>query len=182
MPTIGKPQCWLLGALFGVLPASGSAAQSAGVRDVTPPGVLRVYRSNETMEQASDLRQLPSVQVLNDGTLRAGGKVYQLYGLSFPARKKICIAPSGERWACGQRAYIMLRSQLQGRTMNCRLRSGSEEAGVPLLTGCRVNDIDIALSLLRSGLVDLAEGVTDRDYIEAAAQGKATVRRGTRAF
>lgn len=180
MPMIGKPQCWLLGALFGVLPASGVAAQSAGVRDVTPPGVLRFYRSNETMEQASDLRQLPSVQVLNDGTLRSVGKVYQLYGLSFPARKKICIAPTGERWACGQRAYIMLRSQLQSRTMNCRLKSGSEDAA--LLTGCRVNDTDIALSLLRSGLVDLADGVSERDYIEAAAQGKATVRRGAKAF
>ncbi|HZP79377.1 MAG TPA: thermonuclease family protein [Pseudolabrys sp.] len=163
--------CAVTAVMLAALPG---LAQTPPVRDVTPPGVTRVYRSAETAELSTAQRRLVAVHVLNDGVFQSDGKLYALYGVNFPARKKICISATGTRWACGQRAYLMLRSLLEDRSPECQPHDAAtaSDEKAPMLATCRIDGTDIALALLRSGVAELADGVVDKRYMEAAAAAK----------
>ena len=162
----------IIAVLIGALGGYSAAAQTPPVRDVTTPGITRVHRPNETPDLATEnLRQFTGVRVENDGTLRAEGMTLKLYGVTLPPRKKICTSASGNRWTCGQRSYLMLRNLIESHAIACQIKNDDapSDAKDASLATCRVEKVDVAISLLLNGLAELADGVTDKAYIEAAS-------------
>jgi endonuclease YncB( thermonuclease family) len=98
---------------------------------------------------------------------RADGHNLDLYGMEPVRRNPIC-APEGVRWACGQRAFIAMRGLLEGQSISCSFIAAT---GSPKAV-CWVGDTDVTQWLLSQGWAELAEGVTDESYVEAAASAR----------
>lgn len=140
------------------------------VRDVTPPGVVRVFRSTDSNAVSEpNLSKFDNIQVLPNGSLRSGAKTIQLQGINILERKKLCTSPSGSRWACGGAAYVALRNLVQSRSIACNLLMDGEKNA---LGQCKVEQTDIAAWLLQEGWAELAAGVTEKAYVDAAALAK----------
>lgn len=107
------------------------------------------------------------IQVNNDNSLQTDQQAIELYGISILPRSQICSYQSGERWACGQRAYIALLNILGAATVDCRPRPTDQ----PRTVVCSLGGSDIAELMLREGWGTLAKGVTEQRYIDAAAAG-----------
>jgi endonuclease YncB( thermonuclease family) len=146
------------------------AEKSPVVRDVTPPGVVRIYRSTE-LNAASDskLSKFSDIQVLPNGTLRSSAKTIQLQGITLPKRQRICVSSSGQRWACGVAAYVALRNLVQSRSIACNLLIEGEKNS---LGQCKIEQTDIATWLLQEGWAELAVGATEKVYVDAATSAK----------
>lgn len=106
-------------------------------------------------------------KIASDGGLQSDGHTLHLYGISMPNRSQVCTYRNGERWACGQRAYIALLNLVGSTTLACR----AKDTGQPDLLICRLAGIDIAEWMLRSGWAYLGDGVRDKLYVNAAATG-----------
>lgn len=104
------------------------------------------------------------IQVDNDNSLEANQQAIELYGISILPRSRICSYQSGERWACGQRAYIALLNILGAATVDCR----PQQKEKPRTVVCRLGGSDIAELMLREGWGSLGNGVTEQRYREAA--------------
>jgi endonuclease YncB( thermonuclease family) len=105
------------------------------------------------------------IRIGNDNSLQNDQQAVELYGVTILPRCQICNYRSGERWACGQRAYIALLNILGGTTVDCR----HHEINQPRIVVCRLGGSDIAELMLREGWATLNNGVTERRYTEAAA-------------
>lgn len=105
------------------------------------------------------------VEINNDGSLRSGKQAIELYGVKMLPRSRICSYQSGERWACGQRAYIALLNVMGATTIDCR----PKDPGQASIVICRLAGTDLAELMLREGWGTLAGGVTEKRYIDAAA-------------
>jgi endonuclease YncB( thermonuclease family) len=105
------------------------------------------------------------IQVGNDNSLQTDRHAVELYGINILPRSRICTYASGERWACGQRTYIALLNILGASTVDCRPPKKSQ----PHILICHLGGRDIAELMLREGWATLANGVTDKNYIAAAA-------------
>jgi endonuclease YncB( thermonuclease family) len=103
------------------------------------------------------------VQIVNDGSLQADNHALELYGIKILPRSQICTYRNGERWACGQRAYIALLNILGSTTIDCR----PKDANRPQLVICRLAGIDISELMLREGWGNVANGVTEKQYVDA---------------
>lgn len=110
------------------------------------------------------------IQVGNDNSLQANQQTIELYGISILPRNQICSYRSGERWACGQRAYIALLNVLGAGTEDCR----PQKTDQPRIVICRIAGSDIAELMLREGWGSLPHGVTEQRYIDAAAAASTT--------
>jgi endonuclease YncB( thermonuclease family) len=108
-----------------------------------------------------------AVQVAPDGALRTADRTIRLYGVTMPSRSKVCTYRNGERWACGQRAYIALLNFVGSTTIDCRIKDTEQ----PDLFACRLGGIDIGDWMLRNGWAYLADGIKDSDYVAAAQAG-----------
>jgi endonuclease YncB( thermonuclease family) len=147
-----------------------SAQESRPVRDVTPPGVTRVFRAADARTPIDDLQRFAQVRLDPKGILWAESQKLDLHGVALPDPKRICQAPSGGRWMCGQRAVGALRAVVQSGPIACRKSPNADSAA----WRCQTNSIsDIGLWLLLEGHADLAAGVADKSYVEAAATAKA---------
>lgn len=105
------------------------------------------------------------IQINNDGSLQADKQAVELYGVKMLPRSRICSYRTGERWACGQRAYIALRNVIGATTIDCRPKDPAQ-ADVLI---CRLASTDISELMLHEGWATLTSGVTERKYIDAAA-------------
>ena len=68
----------------------------------------------------------------------------------------------------GQRAFMALRSLLDGKSIACSFK----HVTVPPKAVCLVGDRDVTQFLLSQGWAELAEGVTEVTYVEAVASGE----------
>src|SRR5262245_15479623 len=157
-------------AALSAAPAVPAAAQAEGRPAVDAPSrkVIRTKR----LRMPADLFERDAVffkraRLDPGGTIRADGHNLDLYGMELVRRNRIC-APEGARWACGQRAFIAMRGLLEGKSISCSFLAS---AGSPKAV-CRVGDTDVTQWLLSQGWAELAEGVTDESYIEAAASAR----------
>jgi len=162
----------LLTITFVALSVLSATAQTPAIRDVTPLGVTRVYRSNDTPVDNS--RTFVGTRVDNNGQLHAEGVILKLDGILLPPRKKVCVTANGRHWACGQRAYLRLRNLVERRSIACQIKDVDKRGGTnnPRLAVCKVEGADVAISLLQDGLADLADGAIDKTYIAAASLAK----------
>src|SRR3954470_4135387 len=85
-------------------------AQERAVRDVTPPGVSRVFRSTlavpdpeppSTPQEPQPPRMLDNIRPQTDGSLRSGALVFHLAGVQVPPTHRLCTTSAGARWTCG---------------------------------------------------------------------------------
>jgi endonuclease YncB( thermonuclease family) len=104
------------------------------------------------------------IQVDNDNRLQTDQQAVELYGISILPRSQICSYQGGERWACGQRAYIALLNILGAAPVDCR----PQQTDQPRIVVCRLGGSDIAELMLREGWGTLAKGVSEQRYIDAA--------------
>ncbi|HVY59314.1 MAG TPA: thermonuclease family protein, partial [Xanthobacteraceae bacterium] len=139
------------------------------VRDVTPAGVLRVFRSKDNPDFLPDgARHYTNVRVGDDAILQADGARLRLYGIALPPRRKICRTATGARWTCGQRALMALRALVEGQLISCVLKDAAPVA----LAVCRVRNVDISGWMLREGWAELASGTSEKAYVEAQSSAQ----------
>jgi endonuclease YncB( thermonuclease family) len=142
----------LLHATLGVTDAFAQTANP--VRDVTPPGVTRVFRSADARTPVDELHRFARARLDPKGVLWTENQKLDLHGVVLPDPKRICAAPTGARWMCGQRALGALRTVVQDGPIACRKIA------------------DLALWMLAEGHAEIAPGITDRSYVEAAGTAK----------
>ncbi len=142
-------------------PQIASAPQIAAPAEITS-SAARDLAYWSTLEPAY---RSYKVQVGNDNSLQNDQQSVELYGVTILPRGQICNYRSGERWACGQRAYIALLNILGGTTVDCR----PHEINQPRIVVCRLGGSDIAELMLREGWATINTGVAERRYTEAAA-------------
>lgn len=105
------------------------------------------------------------IQIGNDNSLQTDQQAIELYGVTILPRSQICTYRSGERWACGQRAYVALLNIFGAATVDCK----PQQINQPRTVVCRIGGSDIAELMLREGWGNLATGITDPYYTNAAA-------------
>lgn len=105
------------------------------------------------------------ILVGNDNSLQTDQQSVELYGVTILPRSQICTYRSGERWACGQRAYVALLNIFGAATVDCK----PQQINQPRTVVCRLGGSDIAELMLREGWGNLANGITDQYYANAAA-------------
>jgi endonuclease YncB( thermonuclease family) len=150
-------------------PAAPAVAQEEGRPAANTPSrkVIRTKRLRVPADLFErDAVFFKRVRVEAGGPIRADGHNLDLYGLELVRRNRIC-APEGVRWACGQRAFIAMRGLLEGQSIRCSFIAA---AGSPKAV-CWVGDTDVTVAPQR-GWAELAEGVTDESYVEAAASAR----------
>jgi endonuclease YncB( thermonuclease family) len=136
------------------------------VRDVTPPGIARVFMpppAAPSNRGPATTIQITRAGVMPDGSISGDGGSVRLYGVAFPDMMKICAIASGERWACGRRATIALHNKLADQTVNCAPRLATE----PPAADCFVGEVNLAAWLLAQGLVRVVPDVTDNELLAA---------------
>jgi endonuclease YncB( thermonuclease family) len=154
-----------LGTGVGVAQEEGRPA----ARDVPLRKVIRTQR----LRVPADLFKEETVsfnraRVDQSGTIRADGHNLDLYGAVLIRRDRICASPEGARWTCGQRAFMATRALLEGQLLSCSFRQAE---GAPKAV-CWVGGKDLTESLLSQGWAELAEGVTEKSYVEAEASAR----------
>ena len=105
------------------------------------------------------------IEINNDSSLQTSNRAIALYGIKVLARNQICKYRSGEKWACGQRAYIALINVLGSKYADCRPHDNDR----PSVVVCQLAGVDIGEMMLREGWAQLVSGVADKQYINAAA-------------
>ena len=142
------------------------------VRDVTPHGIARVYmspseeRPRRAAPSASSI-QITHAGVMPDGAISGEGGTVHLHGVAWPDAMKICTTASGERWACGRRAYITLHNKLFAQTVHCEPRAAD-----PSAAECFVGDANLAVWLIGQGLARVASQAADPELVAAEAAAR----------
>ena len=80
----------------------------SGLRFVTFPLTHRPRIADDFFKQ--DAVRFERAHIDMSGSILADGHNLNLYGAVLVRRDKICTTAEGARWACGQRAFIALRS------------------------------------------------------------------------
>ena len=109
----------------------------------------------------------PNVQ--SNGSIIHNGQKLYLYGIKQFDSKKLCTRASGERWACGLHAYATFRNSVAKQTIVCDPKTLLPNA---VNATCRIGTTDIALTLVRDGLVELDDNVDDAELVNAQAFAK----------
>lgn len=109
----------------------------------------------------------PTVQA--NGIITGGGQTLYLYGIKAFDSKAVCTRASGERWACGLHAYATLRNAIAKKTIVCDPKTLLPNAVSAI---CHLGTTDIALALVRDGLVEVDDKATDSEMAKAQAFAK----------
>ena len=104
----------------------------------------------------------PKVQT--NGSIIGNGQTLYLYGIKQFDSKRVCARASGERWACGLHAYATLRNAIAHKTIICDPKRILQN-GVSAI--CRLEATDVALALLRDGLIELDDNIDDAELVDA---------------
>jgi endonuclease YncB( thermonuclease family) len=155
-------------------PATSTLPQQAEQRtaNLSPASALE-----DTDAEAAEALRLKRIGRLDigdplvqpDGSIKGNGQTLFLYGIKRFTSKDVCTKASGLKLACGLRAYAGLRNTIEHREIICDPIK-ILETGVAAT--CRMGKIDIALALVRDGLVELDDNVDDVALVNAQAFAK----------
>jgi endonuclease YncB( thermonuclease family) len=159
-------------AALAAFPALDPPARAKDVRDVTPPGVTRIYRSGaDTARLAREAGEIfGPIRVEADGTLRAPNAAITLYGLRIPHQRELCRSTSGARWTCGSRAIAALRNLIGDEPIACITKPDTQDGRVKV---CWRGQTDISMWMLEEGWADIGSPAIEREYRDALALAKA---------
>lgn len=109
------------------------------------------------------------VTIGEDSSLTLNSEPARLYGFDVIPRSTTCAYANGDRWACGQRAYIALISAMGSTTIDCRDtdREAPIDADGRQTFICHLGT-DLAELMLRQGWGTVPKSVTERRYVAAA--------------
>lgn len=174
-----KPQAAAIAVLMLCAGAGADAvAQSTRpVRDVTPPGVTRAFRSADSPDlPRSDAVFIGPARVRADGALMGGGRTVRLAGVTLPPANRICRTASGARWTCGKHALAALRGIVARGALSCvfaqQQQQGQPQQNEPQIATCWINREDVALALLKDGWAEPAPQAAEDSYRRAAAAAR----------
>ena len=104
-------------------PCAAQPEQRPLIRNVTPQSEIRTRRLRVPHEFfKEEAVRFKRAHVDMSGSIRADGHNLMLYGAVLLSRNRICTSAEGARWACGQRAFIVLRKLLDGQSITCSFR------------------------------------------------------------
>ena len=106
-----------------------------------------------------------------DGSIKdgEGGTPFFIPEIKPFSSKDVCLRSSGERWACGLRAYATLRNSIAHRVIRCQ-NTGAPDAP---RASCRMDGQNLVLILIQNGLAELKDDVQNQDLRGAEAKAKA---------
>jgi endonuclease YncB( thermonuclease family) len=104
-----------------------------------------------------------------NGSIIGNRQTLYLYGVKPFDSKAVCIRASGDRWACGLHAYATLRNTIAKKTIVCDPKTLLPNAVSAI---CRLGTTDVALTLVRDGLVEIDDKVGDAELVKAQAFAK----------
>lgn len=109
------------------------------------------------------------VAIGDDSSLMLNNEPARLYGFDVIPRSKTCAYTNGDRWACGQRAYVALINAMGATTIDCREthRQALTSADGRRSFICHLGT-DLAELMLSQGWGTVQEGVIDPRYLAAA--------------
>jgi endonuclease YncB( thermonuclease family) len=108
-------------------------------------------------------------KVESNGSVIGNGQTIYLYGIKPFDSKKLCTRASGERWACGLHAYATFRNTIAKKELVCDPKKILQNA---VSAVCHKGKIDVALILVRDGLVEIEDNVDDAEMVKAQAFAK----------
>ena len=111
----------------------------------------------------------PAAAIDGDTLAMGGGERVRLHGIDAPEGMQTC-QRGGQSWACGRDAGALLKSLVDGRTVDCTARD--RDAYGRIVATCRVGERDLAGVLVREGLA-VALPRFSLDYVESEARAKA---------
>jgi endonuclease YncB( thermonuclease family) len=104
--------------------------------------------------------------VQSNGAITGNHQTLYLYGIKRFDSKTVCTHASGDRWACGLHAYATLRNSIAKKTIVCDPKTLLPNA---VSAVCRLGTTDVALALVRDGLVEVDDNVDDAELAKAQA-------------
>jgi endonuclease YncB( thermonuclease family) len=158
-----------------------ASEQRRTVRDVTPPGVTRAYRSERDIRSGQPdpvpegARLLERARVDHDGTILGGGIAIRLHGVAALEPDRICRSPSGARWACGRRAFVAFYNLVNQQTIACKFAESDGQKGTAT---CWVGGTELSGWLLRNGLAELAPAGAAEPQLRAAEEAARKAKLG----
>jgi endonuclease YncB( thermonuclease family) len=129
----------------------------------------RVARIEPGPARRMDRVEIDNPQAQPDGAIVGSGQTFYLYGIKPFNSKLLCMKSSGERWACGLHAYATLRNDIAHKTLTCDPKTTSPKGTSAI---CRIGTTNVALALLRDGVVELEENIDDAAMVNAQAFAK----------
>lgn len=108
-------------------------------------------------------------QVQPNGSIIGNGQIVYLFGIKQFDRNTLCKRASGERWACGLRAYATLRNSIEHKAIDCEPKKQLSNGTSAL---CRMGSTNVASILVRAGLADLEDDTGDVELRNAQAFAK----------
>lgn len=154
----------------GSTPAQSFPANTTNASAYRPPAAAE-QNLNANWEGLDPAYRNYKVTIESDSGIKLNGKPARLYAFNVLPRSRICAYGNGERWACGQRAYIALLNIMGSTTIDCRPTKAAALTNLDFteIFTCRLPGTDISEILLREGWGTLDSGVADERYIDAAA-------------
>lgn len=151
------------------LPVPTPAVQSNNFQ--VPPSDNKAETTGSSPALSNRLARFVIVdpQVHGNGLISGNGVSLYLHGLKPFDSKAVCTRASGERWACGLPAYATLRNAIAKQTITCDPKTLLPKA---ITATCRMGRDNIALALVREGLVELDDTRDDNDLLFAQAYAK----------
>jgi endonuclease YncB( thermonuclease family) len=146
-------------------PAEGSF----GFRDVPIPNTADAATVEAALAKRMARVTIEEPIVQPNGSITGNGQTLYLYGIKQIDSKKVCTRASGDRWACGLHAYATLRNSISKATIVCEPKKILPNAVAAV---CSQGPINIALSLVRDGLVEVDENADDAGLVRAQAFAK----------
>ena len=145
-------------------PFASQGGERPPVPDVTRPKIIRTHRLRIPTEFfKQDTVRFERARIETSGSIFADGRKLSLYGAVPIRRDRICTSAEGGRWACGQRAFMALRSLLDGKSIACSFK----HLTVPPKAICLVGDSDVTHFLLSQGWAE-GVGFTHRHHREGS--------------
>ncbi|WP_182085222.1 hypothetical protein [Aureimonas sp. ME7] len=146
---------------------TGDTAEAA-----PPPPELPIVSATATPPEPADpaLRLFSRPIAVDARTLKAGDMTLRVAGVE-PIAPDVRCVDGAQAWPCATRARTALRGWLRGRSVECRVPSGEEEAR-DITVPCRLGQEDVARWLVTNGWAHAEPGSAYEDAERAAREAR----------
>lgn len=165
---VAAPACAPAGEGKATTPATGSATS----KNTSTSSSAATSKAKSTNKSAANVIAGRATVVDGDG-VEIGGVKIRLFGVDAPEIDQYCNRADGTRWRCGQYATVELDRTIAGREVTCAVRD-KDRYGRPVAV-CRVAEIDLAATMVRSGLAVAYRKFT-RDYVDEEDDARSAKR------
>jgi hypothetical protein len=148
--------------------AADQPAPAPKIPSVAEAVSAKIEAKNENILSQSSIR-LERPEVRSNGAIKNGDSYFMLSDVTRFTRKDVCADSSGQKWACGLQAYATLHNMIAGQTIDCIPR---QVEGKNTVASCHLGSLNLAVELLKKGLVKLQPDVSDLELQQAQDYAK----------